>query len=454
MRRFWVGLAAAMMVLPLRAEGVETAAALREAALADGTAWELLESLCYEIGPRPVGSPAASHARDWAVAKLKALGFANIKVEPFAKPSWQRGVESATLLGKVPQKLEVIGLGGSVPTPKAGLVAPVAVVADLQALRAAPPGAFRGKIVLVVQKMRRSESGAGYGETVPIRYAASEAAKKGALGYLIRSVSTGSGRSAHTGHTSYTEGVRKIPAAALGVGDADRIAWLAQRGTVRLRLVLQSRVQPKTLAWNVSGEIVGREMPDQVVVIGGHFDSWDNGMGAMDDGVGVTMTMAAAKLIGDLPVRPKRTVRVVLFGSEETGGASEAYLAAHKGELKSLVATSESDMGADKILALKLPAGAAALPAFAGLPALLAPLEIPVSPDACLHPGSDVSDLVKAGVPAFCVEMDATRYFDYHHTADDTPAILDKALLARNVAAWASIAYLLADSDVDLRAKP
>lgn len=449
MRKFWAAAGLALALAPAYPGGYDSAAQLRDRALTDKTAWELLESLCYEVGPRPVGSPAAAYARDWSVAKLQELGFTNIKVEAFAKPSWRRGAESLELLGREPQSLSIIGLGGSVATPKAGITAEIAVVADLRALQAAPVGAFRGKIVLVNQIMPREPDGSGYGKTVAIRYGASEAAKRGAVAYLIRSVSTGTGRSPHAGHSSYAGDAPKIPAAAIGVPDADRLAWLAKRRPVRVRLSMQSAVQPNTLAWNVSGEIEGSEMPDQVVVIGGHIDSWDNGLGAMDDGVGVTMTMAAGKLIGDLPRRPKRTVRVVLFGSEETGGASEAYLEAHKDEVAKLAAVSESDLGADQILAIRLPKGAA--PAFSGLKALLAPLGIALSKEACEHPGADVSGLVEAGVPPFCVEMRAASYFDYHHSADDSPAIIDKALLAKNVAAWAALVYALADSDVDLR---
>lgn len=443
-----LGLSAALL-LPAMAGDASTAARLRDRALTDATAWDVLTAFTYEVGPRPVGSPAAARARDWTVAKLKALGFENVKVEAFAKPSWARGAESAEMVAPYPLKLAMIGLGGSVPTPKAGIEAEIAVLNSLSELTAAGADAFKGKIVLVNAPMVRAEDGAGYGAAVRARYAASEAAKRGAVAYLVRSISTGTGRAPHTGHTAY-EGA-KIPAAALGVPDADLLAYLAARGPVRLRLAMASKELPNAQAWNVSGEIRGREKPDEVVVIGGHTDSWDNCLCAIDDASGVATTVAAAKLIADLPTRPKRTVRVVLWGSEETGGASEAYLAAHRGELDKIVATSESDLGPWRIVKLHLPRGAAAKPAFKDATDLLAPLHILVADTPAGDAGADVEGLVGAGVPAFAFQQDAGRYFDYHHSADDTPSIVDRAQLAQNVAAWATITYLIADSDVDLR---
>lgn len=431
-----------------------TAARLRDQALSDNTAWDMLQSLCYEIGPRPAASPAFVRARDWAVAKMRALGFTNVHAEAFAKPYWERGTETATLIAPYALKLSVIGLGGSVPTPAGGLEAEVTVLPSLATLEAAGANAFVGKIVLINQPMVRAEDGSGYSADVAIRYAASEAAKRGAVGYLIRSVSTGTGRAPHTGHMTYADGVAKIPAAALGVPDADLISYLVTHGTkVRVKLDMQSVLHPDTQSWNVSGEIRGREMPDEVVVIGGHLDSWDNGLGAIDDGTGVAITTAAAKLIGSLPQKPRRTIRVVMWGSEETGGASEAYIAAHKAEAAKIVATSESDEGPDRIFKVRLPEGAAALPAFQKLSELLAPIRVMSGREPSHGAGADVEGLVDAGVPAFSFQQDASRYFDYHHSADDTPAIVDQTSLRQNVAAWAVLSYLIADTDVSLRVK-
>ena len=358
------------------------------------------------------------------------------------------------MLTPFPQKLAVIGLGGSVPTPPQGIEGPIVVLKNYADLLAARPGAFKGKIVVVNQPMMRKQDGSGYAAAVVARYGASEAAKRGAVAYLTRSISTGNSRAPHTGSGTYGPNKAKIPEAALGVPDADLLEQMAVRGPVRVRLKLASFVRPHSMAWNVSGEIAGSARPDQVIVIGGHLDSWDPGTGAIDDGAGVAIAAAAARLIGQLPRHPRRTIRVVLWGSEETGGSGDAYLAAHKGELANIVAASESDLGADRVYRLKLPQGALRKPALKRLARLLAPLKVLVSRDAPEHAGSDVEGLQKAGVPVFSLDQDASRYFDIHHSADDTLAVVDRKQLNQNVAAWAALLYLLADSDVDFRAKP
>jgi hypothetical protein len=393
-------------------------------------------------------------ARDWGIAKLKELGFKNVHAEEFAKPSWQRGDESAEVLAPFPQKLAVIGLGHSVPTPPDGIEGEIIVFRSLDALKSAAPDACKGKIVVVNQPMTRTENGLGYGLGVAARSGQSEAARHGAIAYLTRSISTGTGRAPHTGDTHYDAGVTRIPAAALGVPDADLLEHMAARGPVRIRLKLQSTLHPETLAWNVSGEITGSAAPNEVLVVGGHLDSWDPGTGAIDDGAGVAITTAAAHLIGELPRHPRRTIRVVMWGSEETGGAGEAYLAAHKGELSSIVIASESDFGADRAYSLELPPGTASNPELKPLGAILSPIRVMVSPLPILDAGTDVEDIEGAGVPVFAINQDGTRYFDYHHSADDTLAIVDPEQLKQNVAAWAATLYMLANSDVDFRAKP
>jgi hypothetical protein len=434
------------LVAPSFAGPVETAVQLRDKALTDTTAWNIVESLTSEIGPRPVGSPAYLHARDWAVAKLKALGFSDVHVETFPKPAWIRGAESAEIVGAHAQKLAVIGLGFSQPTPKGGIEAPVAVFGSYAEMLAQPPGALTGKIVLVNQPMTRTQDGTGYGTAVAVRYGDGEAAMRGAVVYLVRSISTGSGRAPHTG-TSDGPGPH-IPRAALGVPDADLVAALARYETVRIRLNLQSAINEKAMAFNISGEIKGRDKPDEEVVIGGHLDSWDPGTGAIDDGAGLAITTAAAKLIGDLPAHPHRTIRVVWWGSEETGGSAEAYAKAHAGEAKKLVITGESDLGADRVYKVALPRGVP------GLEEIMAPLKVIVSPDPPRRGGSDIEGLQKAGVPILAVANDAARYFDYHHSADDTLAVVDPDGLKQNVAVWASLVYLIAETGIDFRAAP
>jgi Zn-dependent M28 family amino/carboxypeptidase len=423
-----------------------TAARLRDQALKDDTAWSILESLTTEIGPRPAGSPAAARARDWGVAKLTALGFSNVHVEPFAKQAWARGAESGEITGPYPQKLALIGLGRSAPTPKGGLTAQVVVFATLADLKAAPADCCTGKIVLVNQPMTRTQGVEGYATAGAARYATGEAARRRAVAYLVRSISTSTNRSPHTGATN--QGDKAIPAAALGVPDAELIANMAKRGPVTVHLVLESRMVDAT-AWNVSGDLPGSDPAAGTIVIGGHLDSWDPGTGAIDDAAGIAITAAAAKLVGATPHR--RTIRVVLWGSEETGGSGAAYLAAHKSELSTIAIAGESDLGADAIYSLQLPKDAWDAPDIAPLESILAPLKVMAIRQPADDGGSDVEDIHGAGVPVLALSQDASHYFDYHHSADDTLAIIDPVQLRQNVAAWAATLSILADTSHDFR---
>lgn len=443
----------ALMTGSAFAQDAATAEALRDKALRDHLAWDITEDLTTTIGPRVVGSPAMERAKDWGVAKFKALGFTDIKVEQFAKPSWTRGEESASLVAPYPMKLDILGLGRTPPTPAGGVEADVALFKTYAEMIAAPEGALKGKIVVITQPMVKAQDGTGYGVAgISRRSGPVEAAKRGALALLIRSVSTSDSTVPHTGVTAFGEGVVSIPAAAIGVPEAEQLERLAAKGPLRIKLKLASTSDPKDVAWNISGEIKGSEKPDEVIVIGGHLDSWDVGTGTLDDATGIAITTAAAKLIGDLPKHPKRTIRVVMWGSEESGGSSEAYLAAHKDEVGKIVLAGESDSGADRIYALKLPAGAAAHPLAQTAARVLSPLKIYLDRAPSTHGGADISGLESAGVPSISLEQDASRYFDYHHTADDTLNKVDPVQLAQNVAAWSSLIYLVADSDIDFRA--
>ncbi|CAN1545563.1 Iap Predicted aminopeptidases [Caulobacteraceae bacterium] len=456
MRRAALFAALSLFAAPaLAAEPADTAVVLRDKALTDTTAWTVLEDLTTTVGPRLVGTPGMARAKDWAVKTFTDLGFVNIKVEEFAKPSWIRGAESASITGPYPFQLSIIGLGGTVPTPAKGIEAEVVVFGSYAALLAAPVGSLTGKIAVVNQPMTRTQDGQGYGAAgLARRSGPSEAAKRGALAFMMRSVSTSDSRLAHTGLTRYAEDAPKIPAAALGVPDADLIERLAARGPVRIKLNLASTTDPKGVAWNISGEIAGSGKPEEVIVIGGHLDSWDVGTGAIDDASGIAITTAAAKLIGDLPKHPRRTIRVVMWGSEESGGSSEAYAEARKAELANIVIASESDLGAGRIYALMLPKDAMKAPALAELPTVLAPLSIFVSRDPAPFGGADLEGLQKAGVPVFTLRQDASRYFDLHHSADDTLDKVDPVQLNQNVAAWTALLYMLADSDADFRPRP
>ena len=450
-------------ILLLMASGLAVSAAgaadssdqLREQALAGNRAWELLESLTTEVGARPVGSPGMDRARQWAVAKLTSLGFTNVHVEPFIKENaWVRGAESALILTTVPRKLAITALGNSVSTQASGIDAEVAVFPTLWQLINSAPGSLKGKIVLVNQPMVRTQNEEGYRTAVRARTEGpSIAADRGAVAYLTRSITASDAPLPHTGLTRYAAASVRIPAAALAVPDAEFIARLASRGNpVRLKLSLQSTVIPRAQAWNVVGEIKGREFPEQVVLIGGHLDSWDLSECASDDGAGVAITAAAAALIGALPRHPRRTIRVVLWGSEETEGSGAAYAAAHQDEVPDIVLAAESDFGAGRAYRLALPRVDPADSRVQELAAALAPLKVIVSPEPARSGGSDIEALRVAGVPVASFNQDQTRYFDLHHSADDTLAQIDRAELNQNVAAWAVFIYMVAESGIDFRA--
>jgi Zn-dependent M28 family amino/carboxypeptidase len=281
----------------------------------------------------------------------------------------------------------------------------------------------------------------------------SEAARRGALAYLVRSLATGVSREPHTGALNYAEGAPKIPAAALSVIDAQLLDRLADAGSpIRIRLSLESVTTPAT-AWSVVGDIPGTEHPEQTILIGGHLDSWDPGTGSIDDGAGIAIATAAAHVAaGAHPL--KRTIRVAMFGAEEMDFANAAFTEAHKAEVPNLVAVSEIDEGADNIWSLSLPAGAAGLPQMRTLAAAIAPLNIFVSPEPARFSGSDVRGLVAAGAPNVTFHQDASRYFDWHHSSEDTLDKIDPAQLAQNVAAWATFLTIVGDSDVDLHPRP
>lgn len=443
-------LAAVLLAGPAAAQDLtQGAIAVRDKALTDTTAWDVVESLTTEIGPRPVGSPAMQRARDWSVATFTRLGFENVRVESFTTAAWSRGSESAEVVGPWPQKLAILGIGGSSPTPPGGITAPIVVFKSYQGLLDAPVGSLTGKIAVVTQAMARTQDGSSYGYVgIQRRQGAVDAAKRGALAYMARSLSTDDTRLPHTG--SGTAG--GIPAAALSTVDAELLERLAGRGRpVIVHLAMASSFNPAAEAWNISGEIRGREMPDEVIVIGGHLDSWDPGTGAIDDGAGIAITTAAAKLVSAVG-KPRRTIRVVMWGSEEQGGSSGAYAAAHKGE--AVVVAGESDTGSGRIYSLSLPPAGNTHLAMAAFKAALPALKVAVSPAPPRFGGADIAGLIGQGAPFVDFAQDASRYFDLHHSADDTLDKIDPADLAQNVAVWAAFVYAVANSDVSFRTKP
>jgi hypothetical protein len=420
--------------------------AVRAAALADITAWTLVEGLTTEIGARPIGSPAMTRARDWAVAKLTALGFKNVTVEAFTTAAWTRGDERAEVVGPFPQRLSILGLGRSTPTPKGGLSAEIIVFPTYQGLLAAPVGALKGKIAVVTQKMPRTQDGSSYGALNDQRTRGPfEAARRGAVAYLVRSLSTDDTRLPHTGGAA----AGGIPAAALAPADAELLERMAARGKpVTVRLAMTSTYRTDVPGWNVSAEIPGVGAPDEVVLVGGHLDSWDVGQGAVDDGAGVAIAAAAAKAAASQgPLR--RTIRVVWYGSEEQGGAGTAYAKQHAIEARAkMIVVGESDTGADPIWRVKLPERALDLPAMRAFATAIEPLKVMVSSDPARNGGSDVQPLIELGAPTVRFDQDMNRYFDLHHSEDDTLDKIEPVALAQNVAVWATFLYAAAGGDV------
>jgi len=438
------------------------AAQLRDAAMAGhNIAYSWVSELTTRFGPRPAGSAHEQQAADWAAARFKTLGFENVRIESFPLTAWVRGSESAQLIAPSEQPLVIAALGESPPTPAGGVEGDVVVFPTLTDLKAAAPGSLNGKIAMVTQRMVRTQDGAGYSAAVPGRTdGPHEAAQRGAIAYLLRSVGTDSHRLAHTGTTRYVEGRVPVPAFALSTPDADQIERIAALGqTVRVRLFSSASYVPDAHSQNVIAEVRGRERPEEVVLLGAHLDSWDQGTGAIDDGTGTAIVTAAAKLIRDLPHRPRRTVRVVLFGSEEVAQprppghtfGGQSYAVNHRSELAKHVLAGESDFGTDRVYLFALPSVAAQGEFAKTLLRILTPIGVLASDRPPEDAGADVTPTVEAGVPAFALSQDGTTYFDIHHTPDDTLDKVNRAQLDQNVAAWAALAWLVADSDLNFR---
>ncbi len=441
--------AAGDVLTPRQAARVD---ALIERGLESDLAYDILESLTTEIGPRLAGSEEEARARDWGVATFKRLGFKNVRVEPFELPFWRRVHERAEIVAPFPQALAVTALGNSIATPEGGVEAEVVRFASLADLKNAPATGLEGKIVFVDEKMTRTMDGSGYGPAVAKRSgAANEAGRRGAAAAIIRSVGTDSHRMPHTGGMRYLNDVEKIPTAALSNPDADQLARAIARadGPVTLRLDIGVETKASSPSGNVIGEIPGET--DEIVVVGGHLDSWDLGTGAVDDGAGVAITTAAAKLVMQADGKPRRTIRVVMWGSEEVGlYGARAYAKAHADELERHAMASESDFGAGNIWSLQSRIGEEDLPAFDEMARRIATLEINRGDNAA-YGGPDVSPLRGAGVPVFSLRQNGLDYFDLHHTPDDTLDKVDPEDLKQNVAAWAAMIYMTANAPVDFR---
>ncbi|MES2639055.1 MAG: M20/M25/M40 family metallo-hydrolase [Myxococcota bacterium] len=406
---------------------------LLAAARADTAAWELLADLCDGIGARPTGSPALARAVEWGVARFTALGLANVAAEPVTVPVWSRGAESLVMLAPHAEPLELLGLGGSVGTP--GTEAPVVVVNSFADL--GPHVA--GKIVLFNHPMEEGTPTINrYGTAVAYRsQGASKAASYGAVAALVRSVTTRSLNTPHTGGMRYVDNLPRIPTASITTEDADRIARMTTKGQeVRLRLTMGAKAQPDAPSHNVVAELPGET--DELVLIGAHLDSWDVGQGAHDDGAGVVHVIEAMRHLAALGVTPKRTIRAVLFTNEEFGlRGAFAYDKAHGAEKH--VAAVESDLGGGRPLGWTATGNPADI---AWLGRSLAPTRLDV---LGLGGGADISPLETRGVLVIGLAADDERYFDIHHTRADTVDKVDPKALAEGVGQLAALTWRLAN---------
>ena len=426
---------------------LDTAAQLRERALGDATAYALIESLTTEIGPRLPGSEADARAVEWAKARFAALGYDKVWTEPVTFPKWERRSERAAVVGAHAQPLVITALGGS---PAGDVTAGLVRFDSLTALEAADPATLRGKLVFVDVPMARTRDGSGYGAAGPVRSRGpSIAARKGAAGYLMRSIGTSPHRVANTGITRFDADVTPIPAAALSLPDADQLTRLLRLGAVDVHLALDVGWNGEYTSQNVIAEVTGRERPEEIVLIAGHLDSWDLGTGAVDDASGVGITMAAGHLIAQLPQRPRRTVRVVAFANEEQGliGA-RAYAETHGGAdvIARHVIGAESDFGAGRIYGFNTSAPAGERATSDAIAEVLRPLGIDYLEDKG-SPGPDISPLAAKGGAWGWLGQDGTDYFDLHHNADDTLDKVDPDAVAQNTAAYAVFSWLAAESE-------
>jgi hypothetical protein len=440
------------------AAAVQTAEQLRDKALHDDTAYKAVESLTTEVGARMAGGVNDPRARAWAIAKFKALGFDKVYTEPVTYPLWVRRSEHGAIVAPFPQPLTLIALGYSPGTPKGGLTADIVQVPSLEALKAADPATIKGKIVYIGYRMHRTKDGHDYGIGGGIREEGPQVAMtKGAVGFLLRSAGTdANSRTPHTGVTEFTDLSKSIPAAALSNPDADQLERVLAYGKpVTVKLDLDCGIEGQYTGYNVIGDIVGRKYPDQVVAIGGHLDSWDPGTGAIDDGAGVAIALGAAKLIHDLPQRPDRTVRVIAFANEEMGlWGGRAYADKHAAEVSKFQLGSESDLGAAPVYAMTASVKPQAHGAIEQIAKVLAPIGVTYDPKRPGGGGSDLSQMHQKGMAALSLDQDATYYFDWHHTANDTLDKIDPAQLAQNVAVYAVFTYMAAQADGDFGSAP
>lgn len=442
---------------PITKQQKETAQQLMQTALKSDLAFNIVESLTTEIGPRLGGSEAEKRARDWGVDLGKELGFDKATIEEFTMPFWERGHLHLVLTSPYNQELYGSALGGAAPTAKE-INAPIVYFRDIHALTSIEDGTLKGKVAFVDgEPMVKSQTGAGYGPSNQKRRIGWKHAERGgASALIIRSVGSDSHRFPHTGMMSKNgDKWATIPVIAISNPDADHLRRLHNLDKpLSISLHSSSKWQGDVTSGNVVLDIIGSEKPEEIVLIGGHLDSWDLGTGAVDDGAGIAITTAAAKLIANLPKRPKRTIRVVMFGAEEVGllGAF-AYAKQHEHNLHNHVLATESDFGARNIWRITSNVNPKATELVDEIAKIIAPLGIVRGGSKVKGGGPDIIPMAEKGVPTIRLSQEGNDYFDLHHTPDDTLDKINPVELAQNVAAYAATIYLFADTSVDLKAK-
>ncbi|XP_072535707.1 carboxypeptidase Q-like [Salminus brasiliensis] len=408
---------------------------------AQNRSYERLATFTDTIGNRVSGSKNLDLAIQYMYNALKLDGLENVHLEPVKVPHWVRGEESAVMLLPRNHTMSILGLGSSVGTPKGGIEAEVLVVESFEELKRRAKEA-KGKIVVYNQPF------VSYGETVEYRASgASEAARVGAVASLIRSVTPFSINSPHTGWQWYQSGVPQIPTACITVEDAEMMARMAYRGTrIVLRLTMGAQTLPDADSFNTVAEITGSEHPEQVVLLSGHLDSWDVGQGAMDDGGGVAISWEALSLIRDLGLRPKRTLRTVLWSAEEAGGVGAAqYFQQHKGNISNFDLVMESDMGTFAPMGLQFTGSDKARAIMKEVMKLLAPINMTSLEEH--GEGTDINMWMEAGVPGASLHTADSKYFWFHHTQGDTMTVQNPTEMNLCSAVWAVVAYVVADLD-------
>ena len=447
---------AGLFVLSLSSAGIganHDPIKLQSKALKDEVAYDLVEALTTEIGPRQAGTEAEARARTWAVKKLNSLGFQNVRNEPFKMPTWIRGEETAEVTSPFPQKMHVTALGNSASTGKNGIEAEVAYFDSLAALSAAPDGSLTGKIAFVTHNMHRAQDGSNYSAFGPIRwFGPSIASQKGAAAYVIKSIGTDYHRNPHTGSTGFAKGVSPIPAGALSIPDADNLERMVERSqksgiSVKLKLVLTPQNIGQQESGNVIAEVIGQAPSKPMLLIACHLDSWDLATGAFDDAAGCGIITAAAKNIMDQG-QPLRTIRLLWAGAEEVGiWGGKAYRDAHRDEPHAIAM--ESDFGADKVWRVEFTMPESSKSVQNEIARNLLNLGIGRS-SGVAGGGADIGPIITdKNLAIIDLQQDGTRYFDLHHTPDDTLDKIDPEQLRQNVAAWTTVLSIIANSEVD-----